>query len=76
MRHPEARAGFYELRLRTRSGLARAFGEVMACVHVEDCLVDEASRTLLFTAPSKFAASILQRAQADLMAPTNPHDLD
>jgi hypothetical protein len=65
MKKSEASERSYKLRLRTPADLARAFGEVMACPHVEGCVVDETTRTLSFTAPSKFAALIMERAQTD-----------
>ena len=65
MKKSEAPARYYKLRLRTRADLARAFEEVMACPHVECCVVEESTRTLSFTAPSKFAALIMEREQTD-----------
>ena len=73
MKRSEAPERSYKLRLQTRADLARVFAEVMACPHVEGCVVEEATRTLSFTAPSKFAALIMERAQAVELA--SPDDL-
>ncbi len=51
---------FHELRFESPAGLTRAFGRVLECQQVEDCLVDGTRLTLSFRAPAATAADLFR----------------